>query len=127
MSQDNSELAAQIEQVELSIEEATKVVEFGEALQRLERNPDFKKVIFEGYFTTEAARLVMLTGDTTLKPEQQDNTLHSIRGIAELRNFLFARKALAEQMAKDIVFHKEGLEEMRGEDAGEGTEDGEDE
>jgi hypothetical protein len=107
----------QIQQVEVSLEEAERVAAFGEALRRLEQNRDFQAVIFEGYFRDEAARLVMLTGDITLKPEQKESVYAGIRGIAELRQFFLARRAMAEMATKEIGDFKETLEELREEEA----------
>ena len=110
-------LNEQIHHVELSLDQAKRIAEFGEAIKRLERNPDFKKVIFDGYFTDEARRLVFLTADTTLTDAQNNNTLYAIRAIGELRGFLMAKKTEADIAAKEINDHSETLEELRQEDA----------
>ena len=52
-----------INAIERDIKEARKHVELGDSLERLLNNRDFKKVIVEGYFEKEAARLVHLKAD----------------------------------------------------------------
>ena len=107
----------QIRYVELSLEEAKKVVAFGEAIKRLESNKDFKTVIGEGYFTNEARRCVMLTAEINLSADAKEANWAAIRGIAELRQFLMMRKQMGEVAQKEVADHKETLEELREEDA----------
>lgn len=106
-------LNEQIQHVELSIEEAQRIVAFGEAIQRLEANKDFQKVIFDGYFTEEAKRLVFLSADDNLCPESQNAVWAGIRSIGELRSYLKNAKALGEFARKEIEDHKETLDELR--------------
>lgn len=76
----------QIQEFELSIEQAKAQVGLAEALQRLHQNPDFKSVILEGYFRDEAARMVGLLGEPTLQEPAMQQALHnSLRSISELR------------------------------------------
>lgn len=106
-------LNEQIQHVELSLEEAQKIIAFGEAIQRLESNQDFQKVIFDGYFTEEAKRLVFLSADDALNPESQNAVWAGIRAIGELRSFLQNSKALGEFARKEVEDHKETLDELR--------------
>ncbi|WP_199097219.1 hypothetical protein [Dyella sp. ASV21] len=108
-----NDLQSQIQQVEVSLEEAERIAAFGEALNRLENNRDFQTVILEGYFQKEASRLVMLTGEINLKPEQKEAVYAGIRGIAELRQFFIARRTAGQMAAKEILDFKEALDEMR--------------
>lgn len=108
----------QIQQVEVSLEQARKVVAFGEAIRRLENNPDFRKVILEGYFKDEAVRLTMLTAEMNLKPEAREAVMHGIRAIAECRQFLQNRVAFSDMAAKEIEdFLEMQVEEDEGDDA----------
>lgn len=109
----NTNTDAEIEQVELSMAEAEKIRDFGHALERLERNPDFKKVILDGYFYDEASRLVMLTAEINLKPEQKEAVHAGIRGIGELRQFLMARKQMGQMADKEIIDHRDTLVDLR--------------
>lgn len=115
----------EIQHVELSLAEAKKIAEFGAAIDRLDRNPDFQKVIHDGYFTDEARRLTFLTADSTLSDAQSNNTLYAIRAIGELRSFLMGKKAMAEVARKEIGDHEEYLDELRTLDANSDSVDGE--
>lgn len=106
---------SEIQQVEVSLEEAERIAAFGEALGRLESNRDFQAVILDGYFKEEAARLVMLTAEINLKPEQKEAVFAGIRGIAELRQYFLARRSAAQMAAKEIGDYKETLDELRAE------------
>lgn len=109
----------QIQHVELSLEEAKKLVAFGEAISRLEKNKDFQLVILDGYFSDESKRLTFLTADTTLDDKSANAVLYGIRAIGELRGFLMNRKVQAEIAKKEVAEFQETLEEIRGEEAGE--------
>lgn len=101
-----------IQQVEVSLEEAKKIVAFGEALGRLENNRDFQTVVIDGYMKDEASRLVMCSALTHKGKDFIENTLQSIRAIGELRQYLLARRASAEQAASDIREFEQALDEM---------------
>ena len=111
----------QIQYVELSAEEARKVINFAEAIERLDRNPDFRKVIHDGYFTDEARRLTFLTADTALDDKSANAVWAGIRAIAEFRAFLMARKSAGEVARKDLADQLETLEELRNEQDGDGS------
>lgn len=51
---------ADLDQIELSIENAKNLIEFGDALKRLETNADYIKIITEDFFKNNALRLVKL-------------------------------------------------------------------
>lgn len=54
---------SQNENVQVSIDEANKLIARGEALERLVNNPDFALLIGEVYYKEEPARLAGLVGD----------------------------------------------------------------
>lgn len=104
----------QIQQVELSIEQAREALAFGEAISRLEQNPDFKKVVFDGYFVEEAARTVSLLAEPSMqRPESQLKLAHSLRGISEFKQFLLAHKHMCEQLRYEMSQNQELLDELR--------------
>lgn len=111
----------EIAHIELSLSEAERLVALGKAIERLNKNPDFQKVILDGYFRDEASRLTMLTADITLAPEQRDGVWGGIRGIGELRAYLMKTKIIADTAEKEVLDFKETLDELRQtEDEGEG-------
>lgn len=110
----------EIQYVELSLEEAKKVAAFGEALERLEKNKDFRTVILEGYFSDEARRLTFLTADSSLDDRSLNAVWAGIRGIGELRQYLMSKRTQAQVAQKEIQDFQGTLDELREEDAGSG-------
>lgn len=77
-----------IQEIELNISQAKKIVELGDCLERLRNNRDFKKVIQEGYFEQEAVRLVHLKSDISFQtPERQKSILTQIDSIGNLNQY----------------------------------------
>lgn len=103
----------EIQQVQLSIEEARKFISKVEALERLEQNADFKLLIFDTYFVDEAARYTGLLAEPAMQaPHHQAGMLSSLRGISELRQFLLKLKLQGEQQRNDLTQQLELLEDL---------------
>lgn len=113
-------LNQEIQHVELSLEEAKKIVEFGEALSRLEQNRDFQKVMFDGYFGDESRRLAFLLAEPNLNREQREDVIADLRAVGSLRQYLITRRQLAAVAQKDVSDFAEHLEELRAYEEGEG-------
>lgn len=106
-------------EIERNIQDAKKMVELGDALERLRSNRDFKKVILDGFFEKEAIRLVHLKSDPSMQtPEKQAAILREMDGIGALSSYLSTVQYYAAQGRKAIV---DG-EAMREEIAAEGLE-----
>ena len=108
-----------IQAIEANIAEARKIVDFGHALERLQNNADFKKVVKEGYFKEEAIRLVQAKAHPNLQSaESQRAIIQQMDAIGSLTQYF------------DTVFHKASLaakaiasdEETRDEILAEGAE-----
>ena len=108
-----------IQEIELNIREAKKLVEAGAALERLRNNTDFKKVVMEGYFEQEAIRLVHLKADKNMQtPESQASIVAQIDAIGALHEYFrvvmfrasMAEKAIeADEQTRDELL-AEGVE-----------------
>jgi hypothetical protein len=78
-----------IEQIEISIEAARSDVEKMKCLLRLVNNIDFKTIIDDGYFVTEASRLVLLRADPDMMDEVSQNTVNNrITAVGFFRQYL---------------------------------------
>lgn len=119
-----NQLEQDIQEVTLSLEEAKKLVAFGEAISRLEKNKDYRLVFADGYFRDEAARLTMLSAERNLTQDQRDNVLHSIRSIGELGVFLRMRVTQAEMAKTAIGDAEEFLEQVHQQEADDTTDAG---
>lgn len=105
-----------IESVEVTIEELKESLDLAEALQRLQSNPDFVKVINEGYLKDNAVRLVSLKADPTQQTEKdQAKITRGIDGIGALLNYFRTIFAMASTAQTEIADHEQTLESLRNE------------
>lgn len=102
-----------IQYVELTLEAAKQQAGLLEALQRLERNRDFRKVILDGYFRDEPARLASLLAEPRLTTEQKADTLNSIKAVGELQQWFLKVRTFGDQAQKAIIDHEEELRILR--------------
>lgn len=66
-----------------------KLVDAASALERLQSNRDFRKLIMEGYLQNEAVRLVHLKADPEYQTSvKQDAIIRDIDAIGSLNGFL---------------------------------------
>lgn len=94
----------QIQEIEIDIQSAKKFVARGEALARLNDNPDFKLVILDGYFKEECMRNVALKAAYAMrKDEDQKIILKAIDSIGELNNYLSLIEQQAQEMSDAIA------------------------
>lgn len=104
-------LDQQIEQIEISIEEAKNLVEESKSLDRLTNNKDFKKLILDKYFKEEASRLVLLKADAEMQGEkEQRDIIRQIDAIGSLRIYFQTIKQLG-QMAENSIASDEATRE----------------
>ena len=77
------------QEIELSIQEATRIAELGKALERLKGNADFNLLIGQTYFIDHAARTVSLLASPAMqRPEHQALLMSDLRAISELKQYL---------------------------------------
>lgn len=106
----------EIQQIELTIGQARKFIAIGDALTRLEKNEDFKKLIFNEYFVEEAARFTSLLAEPAMqRPDQQSALFNSLRAISELKQWLLTTKMKHEQFVHELQANQELLDEIRSE------------
>ena len=102
-----------IQEIELSIKEAQKMVDLGAAVQRLATNRDFKKVILEGFFEDEAIRLVHLKADPNMQSsDSQKAILTQMDAIGALRQYLETLAQLAGMAQKSIEADEQTRDEL---------------
>lgn len=81
-------LNSKIAELDRSIADNTKAVELAKALERLESNRDFRKIIADGYFTAEAVRLVHLKADPAMQtPTAQASIIRQMDSIGNLADY----------------------------------------
>lgn len=106
----------EIQELELTIEAAREIVERGNMATRLADNPDFKKIIMEGFFRDEAARLVHLVSDPSLPEGDRSHIQNAIQGIGYLKRYLSTMVQMGVNAEREINESRETLEEIRSEE-----------
>jgi hypothetical protein len=108
-----------VDEIQVDIEQAREVVAESEALNRLFKNTDFKKLILEGYFKDEAARLVELKAAPQMQGEAQQKMLlaaiDSIGGLQQHFNKIWVMGEQAEQAIEQSQIELNELTEEEGE------------
>ena len=108
----------EIEQIELSITEARKIVERGQMAENLAHNPTFAKLILQGYFVDEAARLAHLLSDPNSQAHQHliHNDLVAIGGF---KRYLQTLVQIGRAAANEIAQALDEIENIHNEEAAE--------
>lgn len=99
----------QIQELEITMEQATVKVDTANSLDKLYKNREFKKLVVEGYFREEAIRLVhMKSNPRFAKPEDQAMISSMIDGIGHFATYL---RTITQhgQMAKDTILESEEM------------------
>ncbi len=114
-------MSEQVRNIDLEIEEAKSAISLMEAVERLSKNRDFKRVIENGFFRDEASRVALLKADFQMSGENHQKVLNNrLTGIGECHQYLcnittlglMAQKALNEaEDVRDEVLAEELLAE----------------
>ena len=108
-----SEQERQMEEIEISMQEAKKHVERRAAVDRLRNNPDWKLVVEQGYFENEAIRLVLLKADVSMQGDkEQGDIIRQIDSIGSFREYLRAIYLQANMADKALQDSEQTLEEL---------------
>ena len=102
-----------IQEIELNIQQAKKIVDLGDAMTRLLSNRDFKKIFLEGYFKDEAVRLVHLKADFNMQePERQANLIRMIDAIGITEQYCRTITMQADMANKAMQADEETRDEL---------------
>lgn len=86
-----SERAEQLQDLEITIEQAQKSIARKDCLVRLQQNTDFKELIEKGFLEQHAVRQVMLKAHPSLQGEKEQKMLdQQITAIGHFKQFLIA-------------------------------------
>lgn len=108
---------SEIESIELSIEDAKRKIDLREAMRRLMKNKDFITIIDDGYFESEAVRLVHLKSDPNMQdPDQQAFVVRAIDAIGTLRAYMSRIFQQGNSAENAMAAHETALEEVLSED-----------
>lgn len=80
-------------EIDAAIEDIKSKIEFAEAIKRLQSNPDYIKVVEEGYLVGEGERISKcLLEPTYLKRDQIENMMEMMSAIRIFKTFIMFRE-----------------------------------
>lgn len=112
-----NEREAQLQQIEISLEDAQANVALAEKLSRLHKNKDFQELIVEGYFRDEASRAVLLKADPEMCEDREQKQLNDIiTSIGGLRQYFHKVFRLGQMSEQSMEADKQTRQELLAED-----------
>jgi hypothetical protein len=116
-----SQIENQIREVEVTIEQCEEQIAQAEALERLHKNADFKKLILDEYFEKNAIRTVMMKSAGGQEGEKEQKNLDNVLiGIGQLGQYFHKIFTFGEGAARAIDENKNTREELLAEDLADG-------
>ena len=107
----------QIETIDITIEQAQEVIGGMESMQNLMNNPDFIKIVTEGYFKDEASRLVLVKADMEMQtPTQQEYITKAIDAIGFFKQYTLKMIRVGQMAQKTVTEHELLREQLLAED-----------
>lgn len=82
------QMPTELEQLEQQLSDARVLIETRQAALRLGQNPDFKKLILQGFCLNDAARYAQESGDPALDKEQRADALAMAQASGHLKRYL---------------------------------------
>ncbi|MCI4437445.1 MAG: hypothetical protein JHC33_11620 [Ignisphaera sp.] len=96
-------LQEKLAEVDATIEGYKAQLEIGEAIKRLEANPDYVTLVTEGYLQAEADRITgLIVGIDPLRREQMENIIEAGLSIRNFKQYFRYKKLDAAQAAYNI-------------------------
>lgn len=93
------------------------VAERGQMAMRLYSNPDFRKLIMEGFCVTDCARYARESGNPALPAENRADSLAMAQAAGHLKRFLSVTVQMGHQAERNLAELGEALDEVRAEEA----------
>jgi len=92
-----------VDEMQISIQQAQEAVALGDALERLQNNPDFQKLIIVDYLKEQAARLGHLMSDPQMQEKSKRKEV--IRELEAIGYFLSYLRTVGQRsaMAKEAI------------------------
>ncbi len=92
-----------LDRLEAQISESKRLVDLNDSLNRLRSNPDFIKIIEEGYFKEAAIRLVTFAGSPSCIGDVRTDAFEEIQSIGRLRHYFAGIAQDAREAHQTIV------------------------
>ncbi len=106
----------QVEALEEQLKDEKLRVERRDAILRLAKNPDFRKVIIEEFCRNQCARYVHESGDPSLPAEQRADALAIALSAGHLKRFLNVNITMGDVASRTVIDLNQAIEEARAND-----------
>lgn len=103
-------------QLEQQLSTAKFLIERRDAALRLAKNKDFKRLVVDEYFTQEAARLIIASGDPNLTLQQREDFVAMGQAIGHFKRYMSFIVTEANVAERDVPNIEEALIELRAQD-----------
>lgn len=110
---------SETENIQAHIADLKEVVERRDLALKLEKNPDFVKLILDGFCEKECARFARNSGDPAIPKDQREDSLAMAQAAGHLRRYLSFCVRIGNQAENEIKQAEETLDELRSEGKGE--------
>lgn len=91
-----------IEQIKHQKESYLKDIALYQAIERLGKNKDFKKVFGEEFFINECARMARMSGSLTLSKEEREDSLNKAQAAGHVMEWLHAKTMIGMRAVKNM-------------------------
>jgi len=109
--------AQDLEAIDISITQAKESIDRSEALQRLEKSPDFQKIIGKGFLEEHAIRQVLLKAHPGLQSVEQQGIINDqICAIGNFKQYLVNVFTMGMQAKQALDADERTREEILAED-----------
>ena len=109
-------MQTQVELLEQQLSDAKTLIATRQMALRLKQNPDFKKLILDGFCLHEAARYVQLSGDVELSAENRADALNMAQASGHLLRYLEVTARMGEHAERTLGDLEATIDEARGEE-----------
>jgi len=108
----------ELQQVELSIDQAKASIDKMKSLQTLSRNKEFVEIVHKDYFEKEASRLVLLRADDSMQDDESQKSINNqMIAIGYLRQYFQTIMQLGNMATNALKADEATREEILEEDA----------
>lgn len=109
-------MSTTIQDLELQMEDAKKLVDRRQAAIKLSMNPEFKKLCLDEYCVSEAARLVQQSSDPVLSDRERADALNMAQATGHFKRYMSMAIQMGYVAERDMPALEEALAEMRAEE-----------
>lgn len=106
-----------VQGLEAQLADAKLRVRYKDLALKLEKIPEFKELIIEGYMKSEVVRNCEISGDIALSPAQRADALAMAQAGGHLNRFLSAQIGMGMAAEREIVSIESDLADARAEEA----------